>query len=91
MWRNRQRRTSSDLIDIALQRTERNGAASPTADDKPAQRFTMTHVDIAQTLGTSRESITRVLTEFRRKDIAELRRSTLIIHNKPALERLVAA
>ena len=51
----------------------------------------MTHVDIAQTLGTSRESITRVLTEFRRKDIAELRRSTLIIHNKPALERLVAA
>jgi CRP/FNR family cyclic AMP-dependent transcriptional regulator len=54
-------------------------------------RLTMTHVDIAQTLGTSRESITRVLTEFRKKEIVELKGSTLIIHNKPALERLVAA
>jgi CRP/FNR family cyclic AMP-dependent transcriptional regulator len=54
-------------------------------------RLAMTHVDIAQTLGTSRESITRILSEFREKDIAELKGSTLTIHNKAALERLVAA
>jgi CRP/FNR family transcriptional regulator, cyclic AMP receptor protein len=54
-------------------------------------RLVMTHVDIAQTLGTSRESITRILSEFREKDIAELKGSTLTIHNKAALERLVAA
>jgi CRP/FNR family cyclic AMP-dependent transcriptional regulator len=54
-------------------------------------RLAMTHVDIAQTLGTSRESITRVLSEFRKKDIVELKGSALIIHNKPALEQLVAA
>jgi CRP/FNR family transcriptional regulator len=51
----------------------------------------LTHEDIAQLTGTSRETITRILSEFRKKDIVELKGSTLIIHNKPALERLVAA
>jgi CRP/FNR family transcriptional regulator, cyclic AMP receptor protein len=54
-------------------------------------RLAMTHEEIAQITGTSRESITRILSEFRRKDVVELKGSTLIIHNKPALERLVAA
>jgi CRP/FNR family transcriptional regulator, cyclic AMP receptor protein len=54
-------------------------------------RLALTHEEIAQLTGTSRESITRILSEFRRKDVVELKGSTLIIHNKPALERLVAA
>jgi CRP/FNR family transcriptional regulator, cyclic AMP receptor protein len=51
----------------------------------------LTHEDMAQLMGTCRETITRTLTDFRKKDIIELKGSTLIIHNKPALERLVAA
>jgi CRP/FNR family transcriptional regulator, cyclic AMP receptor protein len=54
-------------------------------------RLAMTHTDIAQIIGTSRETITRILSEFRKKDIVELKGSTLIIRNKPALERLMAA
>jgi CRP/FNR family cyclic AMP-dependent transcriptional regulator len=54
-------------------------------------KLALTHEDIAQLIGTSRESITRTLSEFRKKEIVELRGSTLIIRNKPALERLVAA
>jgi CRP/FNR family cyclic AMP-dependent transcriptional regulator len=54
-------------------------------------RFALTHEEIAQLTGTSRETITRILSEFRKQDIAELKGSTLIIHNKPALEQLVAA
>jgi CRP/FNR family transcriptional regulator, cyclic AMP receptor protein len=54
-------------------------------------RLTLTHEDIAQLIGTSRETITRTLSEFRKKDIVELKGSILIIHNKPALEHLVAA
>jgi CRP/FNR family transcriptional regulator, cyclic AMP receptor protein len=54
-------------------------------------RLALTHEDISQLIGTSRETITRTLTEFRKKDIVELEGSTLIIHNKPALEQLVAA
>jgi len=51
----------------------------------------LTHEDIAQLIGTSRETITRVLAEFRKRKIVELRGSTLVIHNKEALERVVAA
>jgi CRP/FNR family cyclic AMP-dependent transcriptional regulator len=53
-------------------------------------RLSLTHEDIAQLTGTTRETITRTLSEFRKKDIVELKGSTLIIHNKCALERLVA-
>jgi CRP/FNR family transcriptional regulator, cyclic AMP receptor protein len=53
-------------------------------------RLALTHEEIAQLMGTSRETITRTLTEFRKKEIVELKGSTLIIHNKPALEQLVA-
>ena len=54
-------------------------------------KFALTHEDISQLIGTTRESITRTLAKFRKKDIVELKGSTLIIHNKPALEQLVAA
>jgi CRP/FNR family transcriptional regulator, cyclic AMP receptor protein len=49
----------------------------------------MTHEEIAQLVGTSRETITRTLASFRK--IVELKGSALIIHNQAALERLVAA
>lgn len=54
-------------------------------------RLALTHEDIAQLVGVTRETITRTLSEFRKKSIVELKGSTLTIHNKPALERLVAA
>jgi CRP-like cAMP-binding protein len=40
---------------------------------------------------TSRETITRLLSEFRRNDLAELKGSMLIIHNRPALRHMVGA
>ncbi len=54
-------------------------------------KLALTHEDIAQLMGTSRETITRTLAEFRKKDIVELKGSSLIIHNKSALELIVAA
>ncbi|HEU5337052.1 MAG TPA: Crp/Fnr family transcriptional regulator [Terriglobales bacterium] len=52
-------------------------------------KLALTHEEIAQLVGTSRETVTRVLSEFRKQQIAQLRGSTLLIRNKPALERLV--
>ena len=52
-------------------------------------RLAMTHEEISQLVGTSRETITRLLSEFRRNELAELRGSMLIIHNQPALRNLV--
>jgi len=54
-------------------------------------KLALTHEEIAQLIGTSRESITRALSEFRKREIVELKGSTLIIRDKTALGRLVAA
>jgi CRP/FNR family transcriptional regulator len=54
-------------------------------------KFTLTHEDIAQLIGTSRETVTRTLSELRKREIVELKGSTLIIHDKSALEQLVLA
>jgi CRP-like cAMP-binding protein len=51
----------------------------------------MTHEEISQLVGTSRETITRLLSEFCRNETAELKGSTLSIHNQPALKNVVRA
>lgn len=54
-------------------------------------KLVLTHEDLSQLMGTSRETITRTLADFRKKEIVELKGSTLTIHNKSALEKLVVA
>ena len=54
-------------------------------------KISLTHEEIAQLIGTSRETVTPVLSEFREKKTAQLRGSTLMILSKPGLERLVGA
>jgi CRP/FNR family transcriptional regulator len=54
-------------------------------------KVSLTHEEMAQLIGTSRETVTRVLGEFREKELALLRGSTLLIRNKEALEKLVGA
>jgi CRP/FNR family transcriptional regulator, cyclic AMP receptor protein len=52
-------------------------------------KISLTHEEIAQLIGTSRETVTRVLSEFREKKYAHLRGSTLMIMNRAGLEKLV--
>ncbi len=67
-------------------------AASGEASDGTLRaRLTMTHEEMSQLVGTSRETITRLLSEFRRREVAELRGSTLIIRNRPAMQKMVGA
>jgi CRP/FNR family transcriptional regulator len=54
-------------------------------------KVSLTHEEIAQLIGTSRETVTRLLGEFREKQLAQLRGSTLLIKNKAGLEKLVGA
>jgi CRP/FNR family transcriptional regulator len=54
-------------------------------------RLAMTHEEISQLVGTSRETITRLLSEFRKNEMVELKGSTLIIHDRPALQSLIGA
>jgi CRP/FNR family transcriptional regulator len=66
-------------------------AAGEVSHGKVRVRLAMTHEEISQLVGTSRETITRLLSEFRRNQTAELKGSMLIIHNRPALQHLVGA
>ncbi len=54
-------------------------------------RMAMTHEEISQLVGTSRETITRLLSDFRKNELAELKGSTLIIRNRPALKHMIRA
>ena len=51
----------------------------------------MTHEEIAQFIGASRETVTRLLAKLRQAHVAQLDGRTLLIHNRSALERLVAS
>ena len=53
--------------------------------------LTLTHEEIAQTIGASRETVTRLFSDFKKKQVLQVKGSTLIIKNKAALEELVGA
>lgn len=53
-------------------------------------RSSMTHEEIAQMIGSSRETVTRLLSELKKKELIRLEGSTLVIRNRTALEALAA-
>ena len=51
-------------------------------------KVALTHEEIGQIIGMSRETVTRTLADFRKQHLAELHGSTLLIQNTPALQEL---
>ena len=76
------------LARLLLEWSSKNGES---AKQEPRLKLALTHEEIAQIIGTSRETVTRVLADFRKRQIAVLKGSTLTIRNKPILEKLVGA
>ena len=56
---------------------------------KPRITMALTHEELATMLGTTRESITRVLSELKRKEIIAIKGASLTVLRKSALELLV--
>ena len=57
---------------------------------EPAQlKLTLTHEEIAEMIGTTRETVSRLFSDFKKKKLVQLKGSTLMICNKPALEKMV--
>jgi CRP/FNR family transcriptional regulator len=52
-------------------------------------KLPLTHKEIGQMIGLSRETVTRLLADFRKKQLLQLTGSTLIIMNRPALESII--
>jgi CRP/FNR family cyclic AMP-dependent transcriptional regulator len=53
--------------------------------------LTLTHEEIAQMIGASRETVTRLFTDFKKKQLLQVKGSTLIIKNKAGLESVVGS
>jgi CRP/FNR family cyclic AMP-dependent transcriptional regulator len=67
--------------------------AASHGDEKGQGRatLTLTHEEIAEMIGASRETVTRLFAEFKRKRVIEVRGSTLVISNKNSLQRILEA
>jgi CRP/FNR family cyclic AMP-dependent transcriptional regulator len=52
--------------------------------------LTLTHEEIAQMIGASRETVTRLFADFKKKNYLEIKGSSFVIKNKAGLEELVA-
>jgi len=50
--------------------------------------FSLTHHEIAEMIGSSRETVTRLLSGFRHKGMIEIEDSTLIVRDREALRQL---
>jgi CRP/FNR family transcriptional regulator, cyclic AMP receptor protein len=52
-------------------------------------KLTLTHEEIAEMIGTSRETVSRLFSEFKKRQLLQLKGATLVIRNRAALEKIV--
>ena len=71
------------LLDLSEGHDEEQGEVRLT--------LTLTHEEIAQMIGASRETVTRLLADFKKKQFLQVKGSTVIIKNKAGLENLTGA
>ncbi|MGH9499720.1 MAG: Crp/Fnr family transcriptional regulator [Terriglobales bacterium] len=89
-----------DIHDLILARSSAGKLAKlllsgVTNHEKPESneirvRPTLTHEEMAQMIGASRETVTRLLGDLKKKELIRLEGSTLVIRNRTALEALAA-
>lgn len=59
-------------------------------DDGSSQvKMTLTHEEIAEIIGTTRETVSRLFSEFKKKQLMVLKGATLVIRSRVALEKIV--
>lgn len=76
---------SEKLAKLLLSWSSENGHGGEPGPVK----LTLTHEEIAEMIGTSRETVSRLFSEFKKKQWLQLKGSTLVIRNKSALERML--
>src|SRR3989475_6443931 len=54
-------------------------------------KLTLTHEEIAEMIGTTRETVSRLFSDFKKKQLLQVKGSTLVLRNKGALEKMVHA
>jgi CRP/FNR family transcriptional regulator len=75
------------LAKLLLEWSSHNGESTKV---EPDLTLALTHDQIGQMIGTSRETVTRVLADLRKRQIVQRKGSALSIRNKNALEALAS-
>ena len=73
------------LAKLLIEWSSRNGESQK---QEPRLKLALTHEEIAQMIGTSRETVTRLFAEMKKRQIVQAKGSTLVIRNKAALKAL---
>ena len=70
------------LAKLLLEWSSKNGDGGKA---EPRLKLRLTHEEIAQMIGTSRETVTRLFAEMKKRQIVQSKGSTLVIRNSAAL------
>jgi CRP/FNR family transcriptional regulator, cyclic AMP receptor protein len=79
--------TSEKLARLLLDWCERGGEQTTKGI---RLKVLLTHEEIAQMIGTTRETVTRLLSDFKKKKIIDVKGSSMFVISKPQLEHLVS-
>jgi len=61
--------------------------AKHSAENEGAKsKMTLTHEEIAETIGMTRETVTRVLSHFKKSNLIAIKGATLVVNERPGLE-----
>ncbi len=59
------------------------------SDGSSQVKLTLTHEEIAEIIGTTRETVSRLFSEFKKKQLMQSKGATLVIRSRIALEKIV--
>jgi CRP/FNR family transcriptional regulator len=59
------------------------------SDGSAQVKLTLTHEEVAEIIGTTRETVSRLFSEFKKKQLMQLKGATLVIRSRMALEKIV--
>ena len=62
---------------------------STQSDGSSQVKLTLTHEEIAEIIGTTRETVSRLFSEFKKKQLMQSKGATLVIRSRIALEKIV--
>ena len=62
---------------------------STQSDGSSQLKLTLTHEEIAEIIGTTRETVSRLFSEFKKKQLMQAKGATLVIRSRIALEKMV--
>jgi CRP/FNR family transcriptional regulator len=79
--------TGEKLAKLLLDWCDRNGEATAKG---VRLKVLLTHEEIAQMIGTTRETVTRLLSDFKKKKIIDVKGSTVFVLAKQNLEHMVS-